>query len=113
MLPKQGFRWFGYSSDEVTGEELDQADNATFKVRLGVPKRLVGKRFRVTPVLGVAQVNDVMPITTPIVCADNPFEGTGSGLDGTWMQCIDAPDSKAALKTLAVKVKKKKKKRKR
>jgi hypothetical protein len=83
-------------------------------VRLGVPKRLVGKRFRVTPVLGVAQVNDVMPITTPIVCADNPFEGTGSALNGTWMQCIDAPASKAALKALVVKVKMKaKKKRKR
>ena len=107
-------RWIGYSSDEVTNEELDLADTATFKVRLGVPKRLVGKRFRVTPIVGVAQISVEQPIDAPVVCADNPFDGTGVGAVGTWMNCIADPQSKADLKPVTVKVKAKKaKKRKR
>ena len=106
-------RWIGYSSDEVTNEELDLADTATFKVRLGVPKRLVGKRFRVTPVIGVAQIGEAQPVDAPIVCADNPFDGTGNGPSATWMNCIADPESKADLRPISVKVKAKAKKRKR
>jgi hypothetical protein len=112
-LPKpKAFRWIGYSSGEVTKEQLELADKAAFRVRLGVPKRLVGKRFRVTPVVGVAQIGEEQPADAPIVCAEDPFEGTGATNNQTLMHCIDDPAERAHLKPLAVKVKPKKAKRK-
>ena len=112
-LPKpKAFRWIGYSSDEVTEEQLELADTAAFRVRLGVPKRLVGKRFRVTPVIGYAQIGEEQPVDAPIVCAENPFKSTGTTNLQTSMLCIDDPAKRAELKPLTVKVKPKKAKRK-
>ena len=106
-LPKpKAFRWIGYSSGEVTEEQVELADTAAFRVRLGVPKRLVGKRFRVTPVIGAAKTGEEQPI----VCAADPFVPTPN--DQPYVYCIDDPPSKAELKPLTVKVKAKKPKRK-
>jgi hypothetical protein len=106
-LPKpKAFRWIGYSSGEVTKEQLELADTAAFRVRLGVPKRLVGKRFRVTPVIGAAKTGEEQPI----VCAADPFVPTPN--DQPYVYCITDPPSKAELKPLTAKVKAKKAKRK-
>src|SRR5687767_5533804 len=51
-----GYKWFGYSAsprdDVERGNDDERFDLAAFKVRMRVPESVVGKRFKVRPVVG-------------------------------------------------------------
>jgi hypothetical protein len=104
------FKYFGYSSQPIAIPD-DTGDNASalFRVRMDVPKKLVGKRFRVLPVLGAYQVSGAQPESDPIDCGDDPFADNGVPAygAGVWRICIDAPPQDE-FTPLKVKVKQKK-----
>jgi hypothetical protein len=101
------FKYLGYSSQPITIPD-DTGDNASalFRVKMTVPKDLVGKKFKVLPVLGSYQVSDAQPASDPIDCGPDPFESTGnqSYFDSEWRVCIDAP-AQDEFKPLKVKIK--------
>jgi hypothetical protein len=101
------FKYLGYSSAPIDIFD-DTGDNASalFRVKMTVPKTLVGKKFKVLPVLGSYQVSDAQPASAPIDCGDDPFDDSGnqSYFDGEWRICIDAP-AQDEFKPLKVKVK--------
>jgi hypothetical protein len=104
------FKYFGYSSAPIDTFD-DTGDNASalFRVRMTVPKDLVGKKFKVLPVLGSYQVSGAQPVNDPIACGADPFADNGSQayFDGEWRICIDAPPQDE-FKPLKIKVKQKK-----
>jgi hypothetical protein len=101
------FKYLGYSSQPINvfGDTGDNA-SALFRVRMTVPKDLVGKKFKVLPVLGSYQVSEEQPATDPIDCGADPFDSNGLGglSDGEWRVCIDAP-AQDEYKPLKIKVK--------
>jgi hypothetical protein len=104
------FKYLGYSSEPINHpDDTGTSGSALFRVKMTVPKGLVGKRFKVLPVLGSYQVSDAQPASDPIDCGDDPFESNGLGGlgDGEWRVCIDAPPQDD-FKPLKVKVKPKK-----
>lgn len=100
---RDGFRWFGYGSDELTAEELATGNWARFKTKLGVPKRLVGKRFRVAPVVGAVEVDDAHPVDAPVDCNGDPFLRHTD--NGHTTHCISDPRTAEEVENLVVKVK--------
>jgi hypothetical protein len=103
------FKYLGYSSAPITvPEETGSSASGLFRVKMKVPKDLVGKKFKVLPVLGAYQVSDAQPATDPINCGDDPFDSNDlNGLmDGEWRVCIDAP-AQDGFKPLKIKVKRK------
>jgi hypothetical protein len=104
------FKYLGYSSAPIAiPDQTGDNASALFRVKMTVPKDLVGKKFKVLPVLGSYQVSDTQPASAPIDCGDDPFDANGlAGLvDGEWRVCIDAP-AQDDFKPLKVKVKPKK-----
>jgi hypothetical protein len=101
------FKYLGYSSQPINVFD-DTGDNASalFRVKMTVPKKLVGKRFKVLPVLGSYQVSDAQPQSDPIDCGDDPFADNGPAghAGGEWRICIDAP-AQDEFKPLKIKVK--------
>jgi hypothetical protein len=96
----KGFEYVGYSSEafDVAGE-IGFQGTARFKVKLGVPKELVGKRFKVRPVAGIYEVNEDQPEDAPIACGKDPFK------DRDGFNCIDDPEKRNEMKDISVKVK--------
>jgi hypothetical protein len=100
------FKYLGYSSQPIAlfGDTGDNA-SALFRVKMTVPKKLVGKKFKVLPVLGSYQVSDTQPASAPIDCGDDPFaDDDGAYFSNEWGICIDAP-AQDEFKPLKVKVK--------
>jgi hypothetical protein len=102
------FKYFGYSSAPID-VFADTGDNASalFRVKMTVPKKLVGKKFKVLPVLGAYQVSDAQPVSAPIDCGSDVFDEPdtdGEYLDGTYGICVDAP-AQDEFKPLKIKVK--------
>jgi hypothetical protein len=104
------FKYLGYSSAPIDVYD-DTGDNASalFRVKMTVPKDLVGKKFKALPVLGSYQVSAAQPESEPIDCGSDPFSDNGiqAHSDGEWRICIDAPPQDE-FKPLKVKVKPKK-----
>jgi hypothetical protein len=101
------FKYLGYSSAPIDVFD-DTGDNASalFRVKMTVPKDLVGKKFKVLPVLGSYQVSDAQPADDPIDCGADPFadDGLPAHSDEIWRICIDAP-AQDEFKPLKVKIK--------
>jgi hypothetical protein len=90
------FKYLGYSSEpiDVPGDTGGFTGSAAFKVKMQVPDNVVGKRFRVRPVVGVYMVNDEQqPATEPIDCGPDPFASEGTGPSETLKICIDSPSA--------------------
>jgi hypothetical protein len=102
------FKYLGYSSEPINvTDDTGTSASALFRVKMTVPEDLVGKKFKVLPVLGVYEVSDVQPASGPIDCGDDLYEEPDSDtsyLNGTYGVCIDAP-SKDVFKPLKVKIK--------
>jgi hypothetical protein len=102
------FKYLGYSSDPINVDD-DTGSNASalFRVKMTVPENLVGKKFKVLPVLGAYQVSDAQPASDPIDCGEDlyeEFDSDTSYFDGTYGVCIDAP-AKDVFRPLKVKIK--------
>jgi hypothetical protein len=87
------FRWFGYISEDPADTNPGDAE-ADFRVKLGVPKKLVGKKFKAAATVGWTSVDP----GEDVECGPDPF-----GI-GTNSVCIDYP-SQTDLKNVKVKVK--------
>jgi hypothetical protein len=103
------FKYLGYSSEPIAvpGDTGGFTASAAFKVKMRVPENLVGKRFRVRPVVGFYMVGDEQPETEPIDCGADPFVSEGFAPVGTQRICIDSP-APDAFDNVKVKVKPKK-----
>jgi hypothetical protein len=101
------FKYLGYSSEPINvDDDTGTSASALFRVKMTVPEDLVGKKFKVVPVLGSYQVSDAQPASDPIDCGPDPFESTGDQdyFDGEWRVCIDAP-AQDEFKPIKVKIK--------
>ncbi len=101
------FKYVGYSSQPVAVPNEAGFDSAArFKVGMKVPKSVVGKRFKVRPVLGSYQVSPSQPANDPISCGPDPFDDNGGATDyqnETWKICIDSP-LKNRFRNISVKI---------
>jgi hypothetical protein len=86
------FKWFGYVSEQEADSTTDK--EATFRVKLGVPQKLVGKKFKAAATVGWG----VLDPGESVDCGPDPFENG----ENAW--CIDFP-SQTDLKNVKVKVK--------
>jgi len=95
---RKRFRYFGYISNPVDPDGTTNA--ARFKVKMRVPNSVVGKRFKVRPVVGAVQA------TAPAVdCGNDPFTTRGVfGSEGDGTICIDSP-APDAFRNIKVKIK--------
>jgi hypothetical protein len=105
-----GFTYLGYSSRPFPIDEAeDVASRARAKVKLRVPDSLVGKVFKVRPVLGSYHVGgEGHGPQAPIKCGD-VFEGRTDDsdyFDERFAICIDAP-AEDNFKDLKVRIKEK------
>jgi hypothetical protein len=92
------FRWFGYISDRLV---LDAEDEASFAVKMKLPRDFKPKRFKVRPVAGFTDGDN-----TVINCGDDIFNPEG-GM-GANSFCIYAPLESEINDNLKIKVSKKK-----
>ena len=104
-----GFTYLGYSSIPVTiDEQADVLARVRAKVKLRVPNSIVGKVFRVRPVLGAYQVGGKGHAPeAPIDCGSDVFEGRSTStdyFDQRFAICIDAP-AEDDFKNLKVRIK--------
>ena len=102
------YKYVGYSSEPFTfTDDVGTGASAQFRVRMAVKDKLVGKRFKVRPVVGNVQVSSAQPADGPIDCGDDPFVGRtdfSNIEDGDYVICIDSP-SPDAFTNLKVKIK--------
>lgn len=104
-------RWLGFSSRPVATDEHDAGQTAVFRVVVRAPKRLLGKQFKVRPVVGWhSPVGDDDRVN--VNCHKNVYmKLVGAGVD-PYSQCISAPHQ-SSMDPVVVKLKKPKKKKKR
>jgi hypothetical protein len=103
-----GFTYLGYSARLTIDEQADVLARVRAKVKLRVPNSLVGKVFRVRPVLGSYQIGGKgHEPQAPIDCGSDVFEGrstSGDYLEQRFAICIDAP-AEDDFKNLKVRIK--------
>jgi hypothetical protein len=101
---RDGYKWFGYSAppfDNVqAGNDAPRFDLAGFKVKMRVPDRIVGERFKVRPVVGWY---DDAEIPGGLDCGPDPFDYYNEGQDGLTI-CIDSPSRSKTRKSESVKI---------
>jgi hypothetical protein len=103
---RKGERYVGYSSRPIATDVQQAGTVAAFRVVVRAPKRLLGKRFEVLPVLGWhARVGNGTHVN--VNCAEPVFQklDNGGGIDSWYSQCISAP-LEGKLRPLAVRLKK-------
>ena len=88
------FKWFGYISGVL---DLEAEDEASFAVKMKLPRNFKPKRFKVRPVAGWTGGN-----TTEIDCGDDVFGETGGGQNAF---CIYDPSESEIDDNLKIKIK--------
>jgi hypothetical protein len=91
------FKWFGYVSEDPADTPTGDAE-ADFRVKLGVPDKLVGKKFKAAATVGWTTSD----LSGGVDCGPDPFDALEGEGANAW--CIDYP-SRADLKNVKVKVK--------
>jgi hypothetical protein len=98
------YRWFGYSAspfdDVQQGNDSPRHDLARFKVLMDVPARIVGKRFKVRPVVGWY---DDAELEDGLDCGPDPFAYYSDGNNGSTI-CIDSPTPAQTRKSVKTKI---------
>ncbi len=98
------FRWFGYSASPITdvnvGNDGQRCEAARFKVVMKVPDGIVGKRFKVRPVVGWYDDAD---IPDGLDCGPNPFAYYPDSA-GESTICIDSPTRAQTRKSIKTKI---------
>ena len=103
---RRRFKWIGYSAPpygDDGGNDTVRYEEASFKVKLKAPKRLIGKKFRFRPVVGWHDRADSPDGS--ITCGPALYDRV-SDADGDRV-CIDSPDPETVAKSIKVKLKKK------
>jgi hypothetical protein len=90
------YKWFGYLSGVL---DLNSDDDASFAVRMKLPREFNRKRFKVRPVAGFTA-----PETAEVDCGADVFDPEGDPEATAW--CIYAPSEADIDENLKIKIKK-------